>query len=185
LHLIAALDRPTSGSVRVNGRDVGADGSLDDYRRTQVGLVFQLHNLLPHLSASENVTVAMIGADGSPRAHRARAQELLEGVGLAKKGRLKPPKLSGGERQRVAIARALANGPAVVLADEPTGALDSAATALVLELFGKVRAEQGVSILMVTHDMQVAAAADRTVYMRDGRVLPEDAGAAATRPAAG
>ena len=172
LHLLAALDRPTSGEIRVNGHSLqGLD--LDRYRRHEVGLVFQLHNLLPHLTALQNVAVATIGAGLRYRAQLARAEELLAEVGLADRARQRPPKLSGGERQRVAIARALANRPTLMLADEPTGSLDTESVADVLSLLARLRAEHGMTILMVTHDRLVAEAADRVVRMVDGRVVDE------------
>ncbi len=177
LHLIAALDRPTSGTIRVNGRDLREVRDLDAYRRKEVGLVFQLHNLLPTLTATQNIEVAMLGTKVPPKAQRARSQELLSAVGLGNRGSVRPPQLSGGERQRLAIARALANHPSILLADEPTGSLDSKASASVLELFRSIRRDRGLTILLVTHDPTVAAAADRIILMRDGHVV-EPAGAA-------
>ena len=173
LHLLAALDLPTSGEIYVHGRLLKEDGNLDEYRRHQVGLVFQLHNLLPNLSAIQNVEIAMIGSGLTPKQSAARARDLLAGVGLTQREHLRPPELSGGERQRVAIARALANGPAILLADEPTGSLDSASAASVLDLFSRIREERNLTIVLVTHDPQVAAAADRIIRLRDGRVLAE------------
>ena len=176
LHLIAALDVPTSGRILVNGRDLSRISDLDGYRRREVGLVFQLHNLLPMLSAIQNVEVAMLGTGRSPGDQRDRAMELLRAVGLEKRAKTRPPALSGGERQRLATARALANRPSILLADEPTGSLDSQASKGVLGLLGAIRAETGLTILMVTHDPAVAAAADRIIYMRDGRVVDQPAG---------
>lgn len=176
LHLIAALDVPTSGRILVNGRDLSRISDLDGYRRREVGLVFQLHNLLPMLSAIQNVEVAMLGTGRSPGEQRDRAMELLRAVGLEKRAKTRPPALSGGERQRLATARALANRPSLLLADEPTGSLDSQASKGVLGLLGAIRAETGLTILMVTHDPAVAAAADRIIYMRDGRVVEQPAG---------
>lgn len=176
LHLIAALDVPTSGRILVNGRDLSRISDLDGYRRREVGLVFQLHNLLPMLSAIQNVEVAMLGTGRSPGEQRDRAMELLRAVGLEKRAKTRPPALSGGERQRLATARALANRPSLLLADEPTGSLDSQASKGVLGLLGAIRAETGLTILMVTHDPAVAAAADRIIYMRDGRVVEPPAG---------
>jgi ABC-type lipoprotein export system ATPase subunit len=170
LHLVAALDVPTSGTIIVNGRDLHSAGN-ERFRRSEVGLVFQLHNLLPHLNALENVVVPMFSNGMGHREQRERARELLEAVDLSAKEKVTPPRLSGGERQRLAIARALANHPSVILADEPTGSLDSAAADRILALFRRIRGEQGVTILLVTHDMHVAAAADRIMYMRDGRIV--------------
>lgn len=171
LHLIAALDKPTSGTIRINGHDLSAVHDLDAYRRKEVGLVFQLHNLLPTLNAMQNIEVAMLGTGLSPAEQRKRAEELLAAVGLGHRGNIRPPQLSGGERQRLAIARALANHPSILLADEPTGSLDSKASATVMDLFRSIRAERGLTILLVTHDPTVAAAADRIILMRDGHVV--------------
>jgi putative ABC transport system ATP-binding protein len=174
LHLIAALDVPTSGTIAVNGHDLRFTGS-DVFRRTEVGLVFQLHNLLPHLSALENVEVAMFSNGMGHRQQRERARELLRAVGLAAKESVPPPRLAGGERQRLAIARALANNPSIVLADEPTGNLDTDSAERILALFRRIREERGVTIMLVTHDAHVATAADRTILMRDGRVVENEA----------
>jgi putative ABC transport system ATP-binding protein len=171
MHLLAALDRPDSGTLRVAGQDVTRLDQPNRFRREQVGLVFQMHNLLPHLDAAGNIGVAMIGSEMSRREQRARVGELLALVGLVGLGHRRPPELSGGERQRVALARALANRPALLLADEPTGNLDSGARQLVLDLMDGLRSREGVTILVVTHDADVAGAADRMIYMRDGRVV--------------
>ncbi len=176
LHLIAALDNPTSGTVRVNGRDLRTIASGTRFRREEIGLVFQLHNLLPRLSAQANVEIAMIGAHTSRRQRVTRARELLAAVELQGMESRRPPQLSGGERQRVAIARALANEPQILLADEPTGNLDSASVTTVIALFERLRAEAGMTILLVTHDPVVARAAHRIVHMRDGKVTDPDAG---------
>ena len=170
LQLIAALDRPTSGSIVVEGRDLREAGN-DTYRRTGIGLVFQLHNLLPNLTALQNIEVAMFSNGRSHGEQRARARELLAAVGLGAKEKVTPPRLSGGERQRLAIARALANRPPILLADEPTGSLDSAAVERVLTLFREIRERAGVTLLLVTHDAHVASTADRIVYMRDGKIV--------------
>lgn len=170
LHLLAALDEPTSGEILVGGRSLAAYGNMDHYRKREVGLVFQLHNLLPNLSTLQNVEVAMVGTGLSRREGAQRAQQLLESVGLGARARLRPPALSGGERQRVAIARALANSPAILLADEPTGSLDAAAAESVMALFKSIRAERGLTILLVTHDPNVARYADRVITLRNGRV---------------
>jgi putative ABC transport system ATP-binding protein len=171
LHLVAALDRPTSGTIRVAGDDLSRLHNLARYRRLQVGLVFQLHHLVPQLSAIQNVEIAMFGTVHSPNERRRRARALLETVGLAGQEHRPPTRLSGGERQRVAIARALANDPALLLADEPTGSLDEASIARVLALFADLRRKRPeLTIVIVTHDPVVAASADRTVYLRAGRV---------------
>lgn len=171
LHLLAALDTPTAGTVRVFGRDVSGRRGLDQYRRRELGLVFQLHNLLPHLSALENVEIAMFGTGVGRRARRERAKRLLVDVQLAGREEREPPRLSGGERQRVAIARALANEPKLLLADEPMGNLDSKSATQVLALFERLRKQRGITIVMVTHDMTVAATADRIVQMDEGRIV--------------
>ena len=171
LHLLAALDRPTSGRLRVLGQDLRELRDVDGYRRTTVGLVFQLHNLLAHLDACQNVEIAMMGTHRSARERHARAMELLAEVQLGDKALRKPPELSGGERQRVALARALANEPRVVLADEPTGSLDPIAVRQTLDLFARLRDEHGVTVVMVTHDVDVAAAADRVVRLEAGRFV--------------
>jgi ABC-type lipoprotein export system ATPase subunit len=174
LHLIAALDEPTAGTITVNGHDLrSTDGDL--FRRNEVGLVFQLHNLLPHLSALENVEVAMFSNGMGHKQQRERARELLEAVGLAPKASAPPPRLAGGERQRLAIARALANNPSIILADEPTGSLDSVSADRILALFRRIREQRGVTIMLVTHDVQVAATAGRMIMMRDGRVIEGEA----------
>ena len=171
LHLLAALDLPTSGSIRVEGHDVVALHHPNRYRREVVGLVFQLHNLLPRLTLLGNVEIAMMGSR-RPRHERGRhALELLEEVGLRSLADRRPTQLSGGERQRVAIARAMANDPNVLLADEPTGSLDTSSVRSVLSLFGKLRAERGTTIVLVTHDPSVAEVADRRIEMLDGGVV--------------
>ena len=171
LSLLAALDGPTSGTIRVGSYELQQLKNADRFRRQEVGLVFQLHNLLPRLSALGNVEIAMMGSD-RPRAERARrAQSLLRDVGLTDLSDRRPTQLSGGERQRVAVARALANDPSVLYADEPTGSLDSKSVSTVLGLFERLRTDHGVTIVLVTHDVAVAASADRTVHMLDGRIV--------------
>jgi len=186
LHLIAALDTPTSGAVLVDGKDLRSVHDLSAYRRNYVGLVFQLHNLLPNQPVLANVEVVMFGTHRSAHERRARALDLLARVDLAGREHRLPAQLSGGERQRVAIARALANEPKLLLADEPTGSLDSVSARHVLELFQSFHAE-GMTVVLVTHDHGIAAAADRIVEMRDGRIIGGVArtGAAATVPAVG
>ena len=175
LNLVGALDRPDSGSILVGGERVDELRDPADYRAATVGFVFQFHNLVPVLSALENVQVPMIGRGRSRAERERRARELLDEVGHAHRAASRPPTLSGGERQRVALARALANGPRLLLADEPTGALDSETAAQVLALVRRVRAERGTTVLLVTNDDAAAAAADRRVRMRDGRLIEERA----------
>ena len=170
LHLIAALDEPDEGSIHVGGHALETHRELSHYRARHVGMVFQLHNLLPTLTAIENVQVPMFELDLSAPERRQRARSLLRAVGLEGRERNRPPQLSGGERQRVAIARALANEPPILLADEPTGSLDSEAGRTVLDLIERLRAESGLTVVLVTHDADVAARADRIVHMLDGRL---------------
>jgi putative ABC transport system ATP-binding protein len=170
LHLLAAIDSPTTGSVIVAGHDLASVRDLSEYRRHQVGLVFQFHNLLPQLTAIANVELPMFGTGKSARQRTDRAQLLLDQVDLGDCLHRLPTELSGGERQRVAIARALANEPAILLADEPTGSLDSASTARFLDLLGGLGAG-GMTIVMVTHAPEVALHADRIIEMRDGAIV--------------
>ncbi|MDO8616102.1 MAG: ABC transporter ATP-binding protein [Dehalococcoidia bacterium] len=179
LHLIAALDRPDAGTIIVNGEDLAEERDLCKHRAQEVGLVFQMDNLLPTLSASENVQVPMFEIGLPARRRRQRAETLLGLVGLEGKGHNRPAELSGGERQRVAMARALANEPGILLADEPTGRLDSASGRRILDLLEQLRRERGLTVVLVTHDPAVADRADRIVRMLDGRIV-EEAGA---RPA--
>jgi len=172
LNLIAAIDRPDSGVLSVAGRSLAglSVAQADDFRRSLVGLVFQLHNLLPDLTASENVQVPMLGTGRPPPWRRDRAQYLLERVGLADRARALPTVLSGGERQRVAIARALANEPQVLLADEPTGALDSKNGERLLDLLDELQRDVQATLVVVTHDPIIAARAGRVLHMLDGRI---------------
>jgi ABC-type lipoprotein export system ATPase subunit len=180
LHLIAALDRADSGTVIVNGEDLATERNLSRHRAREIGLVFQLDNLLPTLSAGENVQVPMFETSLSARQRRERARRLLGLVGIADKEKNRPAELSGGERQRVAIARALANEPLILLADEPTGRLDSASGARILDLLDDLRRERGLTVIMVTHDANVAARAGRIIRMLDGRIVGEEAGVASS-----
>jgi putative ABC transport system ATP-binding protein len=169
LHLAGGIDRPTSGEIRVGHRDVGAlpERELVLYRRREVGMVFQFFNLLPHLTVRENVELPRRLDGGADAA--ARGGELLERVGLLARAEAHPYELSGGEMQRVAIARALASGAKLLLADEPTGNLDSKNGGAVLSLLGEVRRERGVTLLLATHSAAAAERADRVVRLKDGR----------------
>jgi putative ABC transport system ATP-binding protein len=178
LHLLAALDTADAGHIEVFGQDVARLRSSADYRRRQLGLVFQLHNLLPQVSAQQNVEIAMFGTRHDRRERARRARRLLADVDLAGRENRPPTRLSGGERQRVAVARALANEAPLLLADEPTGSLDSASVDLVIELIRQLRRSRDLTVVMVTHDARVAAAADRVIYMRDGRVVSDPSEAA-------
>jgi putative ABC transport system ATP-binding protein len=170
LNLIGALDRPDSGSIVVGGERLEQLESPSEYRAGTVGFVFQFHHLIPTLNALENVQLPMMGRGPSRAERERRALELLEDCAIAHRAKASPSTLSGGERQRVAIARALANGPRLLLADEPTGALDSATGGQILELLLSLRARRGTTILLVTNDEDVAELADRTLRIRDGRV---------------
>ncbi len=178
LNLIGALDLPDGGTISVGGRSLTDVADLAAYRARTVGFVFQFHYLIPTLSALWNVQVPMIGVVPSPRERESRARALIAEVGLADRADDRPGVMSGGERQRVAIARALANHPALLLADEPTGALDSSTGASVLTLLREVREQYGMTILMVTNDDDVAHTADRIVRMRDGMLTSVTPGAA-------
>jgi ABC-type lipoprotein export system ATPase subunit len=172
LNLIGALDVPDAGSIVVDGQRLDTLRNASDYRAATIGFVFQAHNLLPTLTASENVQLAMFG-HRSKHEREARAKQLLDEVGLASRRNARPGVLSGGERQRVAIARALANEPRLLLADEPTGALDSATGNQVLALLEQLREQHRMTILLVTNDDEVAAHADRTLRLRDGVIRVE------------
>ena len=174
LHLLGGLERPSAGEVWLAGRRIDqlSEKALARLRRRAIGFVFQAFHLMDELTALENVELPALLAGRSPRAARRRAAELLEQVGLSDRATHRPSALSGGQRQRVAIARALSNEPEVVLADEPTGNLDSAATRDVLRLLDSLRAT-GQTLLIVTHDARIAATADRLVSMRDGAFVEE------------
>ena len=174
MNILGCLDRPTEGTYRLNGMAVEHldDDALADVRNRSLGFVFQQFHLLGHASAMENVMLPMIYA-GVPKDERIeRAQAALRRVGLAKRLENKPNQLSGGQQQRVAIARAIINRPSLLLADEPTGALDSSTTAEVLELFDELH-QQGITLVMVTHEDDVAARAQRIARFQDGRALSE------------
>ena len=174
LHLLGGLDRPSGGELWLAGRRVDqcSERALARLRRHDIGFVFQAFHLMEELTAQENVELPGLLAGRPPRWARRRAAELLEQVGLAGRAHHLPSALSGGQRQRVAIARALANKPRLVLADEPTGNLDSAATAEVLRLFESLHAS-GLTLVVVTHDERIAATADRLISMRDGAFTGE------------
>jgi ABC-type lipoprotein export system ATPase subunit len=174
LHLLGGLERPSAGAVWLAGRRIDqlSEKALARLRRYAIGFVFQAFHLLDELTALENVELPALLAGRSPHTSRSRAEELLDEVGLTDRAGHLPSELSGGQRQRVAIARALSNEPLVVLADEPTGNLDSAATLDVLRLLDKLRAA-GQTLLIVTHDSRIAATADRLISMRDGAFVEE------------
>ncbi|MCO6008854.1 ABC transporter ATP-binding protein [Actinoallomurus purpureus] len=172
LHLLGGLERPTGGELRLADRRIDrmSETELARLRRQAIGFVFQAFQLVDELTALENVELPALLAGAGPRVARRRAVELLERVGLADRAAHLPAALSGGQRQRVAVARALVGRPYVVLADEPTGNLDSAATTEVLRLFAALRAD-GQTLLLVTHESRVAATADRVITMRDGALV--------------
>lgn len=171
MNILGCLDRPTSGSYRLNGVAVNDldDDQLAALRNRELGFVFQQFHLLPHMSALENVMLPMIYAGVGPDERRMKAQAALERVGLGQRLGNRPNQLSGGQQQRVAIARAIINQPALLLADEPTGALDSRTTAEVLGILDELH-DQGITVVIVTHEDDVAARAERIVHFRDGRI---------------
>jgi ABC-type lipoprotein export system ATPase subunit len=173
LNVIGTLDTPTSGKVFVNGQDLAALRDIDRFRAKTVGFMFQLHNLLPTLTARENVEIPMMGfLDTGSR--RRRSEELLALVGLTDRQNHVPGQLSGGQRQRVAVARALANQPPLVLADEPTGSLDTVAGQDLMRLLKELNRSQGVTFVIVTHDPSVARQTQRVLVMADGKIARED-----------
>ena len=173
LHLLCGLDRPTSGRVLFEGREPRSVGEWARLRAGRIGFVFQASNLLPTLTAAENVEVPMFGTGRGRRERERRSRELLARVGLAERAAHRPGELSGGERQRVAIARGLANSPGVLLADEPTGNLDSATSAAILDLLLGLHTQEGMTLVLVTHDGAVAERAGRIVHLLDGRIRDE------------
>ena len=173
LNLLGALDQPTQGTVRVAGEDLSKLKDVDGFRARTVGFVFQLHNLLPTMTALENVEVPLQGQLGNRRKRRERAAHLLDLVGLGDRNGHIPSQLSGGQRQRVAIARSLANDPALILADEPSGALDSQSSEEIMALLGDLNRSQQTSIMVVTHDRRVAQATQRILRMQDGRIVSD------------
>jgi putative ABC transport system ATP-binding protein len=183
LHLLGALESPSEGTIALAGRRFEGldDRELTLLRREGIGFVFQFFNLLPALTAEENVLLPALIAGDRDEAVRARASALLDRVGLAPRARHLPSELSGGEQQRVSIARALLMEPALVLADEPTGNLDSRSEAQVLELLGELNRTEGHTIVLVTHDPGAAAIAGRVVFLRDGRMAGEEEGGSAKR----
>ena len=186
LHLLGAVDVPTSGSVTIDGRNSSAltDREATDFRLRHIGFVFQRFYLMPTLTAAENVELPMAEAGVNRAVRRARARELLGYVGLERRNEHRPTQLSGGEQQRVAIARALANGPSLLLADEPTGELDADTGASLLELFGRLHRD-GTTLVFVTHDATVARAAARVVRLKDGRVEADTRNATTNATVAG
>lgn len=176
LQIMGTLDEADSGSVVINGTDVSqlSQKALARFRNRQIGFVFQFHQLLPEFTALENVMIPALIAGRSRKEARQRAEELLAFMGLTERAGHKPAELSGGEKQRVAVARALVNKPVVVLADEPSGSLDSANKAELHALFFRLRDEMGQTFVIVTHDEQLAATTDRTIHLRDGKIQDKE-----------
>ncbi|CEA14816.1 ABC transporter ATP-binding protein [Methanobacterium formicicum] len=170
LNMIGALDRPDEGKIMVAGYDLQGKSDLSQFRSREIGFIFQLHNLIPNLSVVENVEIPMFESGLSGRQMREKALKLLDYMNLSDKASRKPTELSGGERQRVAIARSLANDPSIILADEPTGSLDSKNGDMILNLLKDLHDKEQVTLIMVTHDLKVAALAERTIEVLDGKI---------------
>ena len=171
LNMLGALDIPDSGSINVAGHDLTASKNLNEFRAEKIGFIFQLHNLIPNISVVENIEIPMFTQKLSSKEMRANALKLLGDVGLEDKADIMPNKLSGGERQRVAIARALANDPSIILADEPTGSLDSKTSSKILKQLIDLHEDKNVTLIIVTHDMDVAKLADRVIEVLDGEII--------------
>ncbi|MDI6643999.1 MAG: ABC transporter ATP-binding protein [Methanobacteriaceae archaeon] len=170
LNMIGALDKADEGYIKVAGIDLIKTGDLSEFRSKEIGFVFQLHNLIPNLTVLENVQIPMYEGSYSNKEMDERAKELLKSVGLLEKIDQKPTKLSGGERQRVAIARALVNKPSIILADEPTGSLDSKTGDVILGILRDLHKKENVTLVMVTHESYVAEMAERKIKVRDGKI---------------
>jgi len=173
LNMIGALDRADEGNIHVADNDLMQKKDLSKFRLNEIGFVFQLHNLIPNLTVLENVQTPLIETSISDKKMEERALEILKSVNLADKINQKPTKLSGGERQRVAIARALVNHPSIILADEPTGALDSKTSEIIIKLLLDIHKKENVTLIMVTHEQNVANMAERSIYVLDGKIKEE------------
>jgi len=175
LNLIGTLDKPTSGKIYIDGEDITtkSEKELTFLRRKKIGFVFQFYNLIPVLTAYENVELPLLISGAPKKERKERVKRLLEMVGLGDRMNHRPDELSGGEQQRVAIARALVNNPSIVLADEPTGDLDTETGLMVVQLMRKLAKEENSTVIMVTHDPQISGIADRIIYLRDGKIIGE------------
>ena len=171
LNMLGALDVPDSGIIKVAGEDLNSSKKLNEFRAEKIGFIFQLHNLIPNISVRENVEIPMYTQGLSSSEMKDHALKLLDDVGLKDKADILPSKLSGGERQRVAIARALANEPSIILADEPTGSLDSKTSSKILKQLIDLHEDKNVTLIIVTHDMDVAKLADRIIEVLDGEII--------------
>jgi len=178
MNILGLLDRPTSGDYTLNNLDVSrsSDDELSHIRNREIGFVFQTYNLIPRTSALKNVELPMLYRRVPERERRERAEMLLELVGMKERMNHTPDELSGGQKQRVAIARSLVNHPSMILADEPTGALDSATGRIVMDLFHKLHKENGITIVLITHSNELAEETERVVTLKDGRITAERAG---------
>ena len=171
LNMLGALDVPDSGVIKVAGQDLSSSKKLNEFRAEKIGFIFQLHNLIPNISVRENVEIPMYTQAMSSSEMKSHALKLLDDVGLGDKADILPSKLSGGERQRVAIARALANNPSIILADEPTGSLDSKTSSKILKQLIDLHEDKNVTLIIVTHDMDVAKLGDRVIEVLDGEII--------------
>ena len=171
LNMLGALDVPDSGIIEVAGQNLNNSKKLNEFRAEKIGFIFQLHNLIPNISVVENIEIPMYTQKLSSKEMRKKALKLLDDVGLKEKAKILPNKLSGGERQRVAIARALANDPSIILADEPTGSLDSKTSSKILRQLIELHESKKVTLIIVTHDMDVAKLANRVIEVLDGEII--------------
>ena len=173
LNMLGALDKPTRGKIYIDGIDLVKEKDLSEFRQEKIGFVFQLHNLIPNLSVFDNVQIPLLPTGMSNKEMKERASEIIRAVGLEDKKKQRPNKLSGGQRQRVAIARALVNNPSIILADEPTGSLDSKTGEMILNLLMEMHERYNVTLIIVTHDNDVAALAERTIKIKDGQIIED------------
>ena len=173
LNMLGALDKPTRGKIYIDGIDLVKEKDLSEFRQEKIGFVFQLHNLIPNLSVFDNVQIPLLPTGMSNKEMKERASEIIRAVGLEDKKKQRPNKLSGGQRQRVAIARALVNNPSIILADEPTGSLDSKTGEMILNLIMEMHERYNVTLIIVTHDNGVAALAERNIKIKDGQVIED------------